>query len=151
MCQKDSLKGFISHQIFSWKTYRKIRSQRKWKTTSSTYNNYKSITKEALLRCWKIIVKMRRAMIYIPNPAPNIETEKPNNEYDLVAPEGPKPETDTGSISSESDLADSPAGQTIRSSYKSPIFDPHNPLEPCPVNGCPLNPKSGVMFCYALF
>ena len=53
-------------------------------------------------------------------------------------------DNNSSSLSSESDLAESPAGQTIRSSYKSPIFDQHH-LEPCPVNGCPLNPQSRVM------
>ena len=52
-------------------------------------------------------------------------------------------DNNSSSLSSESDLAESPAGQTIRSSYKSPIFDQHH-LEPCPVNGCPLNPQSRV-------
>ena len=53
-------------------------------------------------------------------------------------------DNNSSSLSSESDLAESPAGQTIRSSYKSPIFDQHH-LEPCPVNGCPLNPQSTVI------
>ena len=53
-------------------------------------------------------------------------------------------DNNSSSLSSESDLAESPAGQTIRSSYKSPIFDQHH-LEPCPVNGCPLNPQSRVI------
>ena len=82
---------------------------------------------------------MRRTAIYIPNPdLRTIGTIEDNadNEYDQVAPD------EIRSISSESDLAESPAGHTIRSSYKSPIFD--TPLEPCPVNGCPLNPQSGV-------
>ncbi len=74
-----------------------------------------------------------------------------DNNYDEVT-------RDEGSISSESDLAESPAGQTIRSSFTPSTYGfehnngpPHqlldlnqNPLEPCPVNGCPLNPKSGV-------
>ena len=85
-------------------------------------------------------------MIYIPNPS--TDSKHPQNEYDQVTlPGSPnqqdKESEDTKSLSSESDLAESPAGQTIRSSYKSPIFDQH--LEPCPVNGCPLNPQSGVI------
>ena len=87
---------------------------------------------------------MRPAMIYIPPTSPETEV-KVQNEYDQVSPETGNPEDDR-SLSSESDLAESPAGQTIRSSYHSPMFDQHNPLEPCPVNGCPLNPKSGVKF-----
>ena len=87
--------------------------------------------------------KMRRTKIYVPNPGPVVGPEIDQNEYDKVASSS----EDTRSVSSESDLADSPAGQTIRSSYKSPIFvDPNStPLEPCPVNGCPLNPHSGVL------
>ena len=76
---------------------------------------------------------MRNKQIYIPK-------EIPEDNYDQVASD-----PELRSVSSESDLADSPAGQTIRSSYHSPIFGDHNPLEPCPVNGCPLNPQSGVM------
>jgi len=79
---------------------------------------------------------MRRTAIYIPHPQ-DIDQRIDQNEYDQVAPD------EIRSISSESDLAESPAGQTIRSSYKSPIFD--TPLEPCPVNGCPLNPQSGYL------
>ena len=79
---------------------------------------------------------MRRTAIYIPNPDLRTIDDNADNEYDQVAPD------EIRSISSESDLAESPAGHTIRSSYKSPIFD--TPLEPCPVNGCPLNPQSGV-------
>ena len=78
---------------------------------------------------------MRRTAIYIPHPQEDQRLED-DNEYDQVAPD------EIRSISSESDLAESPAGQTIRLSHKSPIFDA--PLEPCPVNGCLLNPQSGV-------
>ena len=81
---------------------------------------------------------MQRTAIYIPNPQEDLRTIDPDdNEYDQVAPD------EIRSVSSESDLAESPAGHTIRSSYKSPIFD--TPLEPCPVNGCPLNPQSGII------
>ncbi len=87
-------------------------------------------------------------MIYVPNPSPD---SKPlQNDYDHVttasgnSEENGQNEDNTSSLSSESDLAESPAGETIRSSYKSPIFDQH--LEPCPVNGCPLNPQSGVNY-----
>ena len=62
------------------------------------------------------------------------------------------------SSSSESDLAQSPAADIIRATYTSPIFDTSNrtmsthvdtsiepvSAEPCPVDGCPLNPKSRV-------
>lgn len=89
---------------------------------------------------------MRSNKIYIPD---GLDVNE--NEYDQVA-EGVvvlnkydlRPDHDLRSLSSESDLAESPAGQTIRSSYKSPIFD-QNPLEPCPVNGCPLNPQTRVI------
>jgi hypothetical protein len=76
----------------------------------------------------------------VPEDNTNITvTNAINDDYDQVA--------DARSVSSESDLAESPAGQTIRSSYTSPIFDTNrNPLEPCPVNGCPLNPQSRVAF-----
>ena len=81
---------------------------------------------------------MRRSKtIYIPQLE---ATHNDEDNYDKVASD-----LDSGSISAESDLADSPAGQTIRSSYQSPIFGDQNPLEPCPVNGCPLNPQSGVI------
>ena len=64
----------------------------------------------------------------------------------------------TSSSSSESDLAQSPAADIIRATYTSPIFDTSNrtmsthvdtsiepvSAEPCPVDGCPLNPKSRV-------
>ena len=89
------------------------------------------------------LLKMRRTMIYIPNPSP--DSKQPQNEYDQVTSasgNSQENEENSSSLSSESDLAESPAGQTIRSSYKSPIFDKH--LEPCPVNGCPLNPQYGV-------
>ena len=80
---------------------------------------------------------MRRPKIYVPSPDLSpVDLDVGSPDYDNVA------RTDE-SLSSESDLADSPAGQTIRSSYKSPMFD-QKPLEPCPVNGCPLNPHSGV-------
>ena len=85
---------------------------------------------------------MRRTAIYIPHPTEDQRLDNDSNEYDQVAPD------EIRSISSESDLAESPAGQTIRSSYKSPIFD--TPLEPCPVNGCPLNPQSGVKIRFYL-
>lgn len=90
------------------------------------------------------LLKMRRTMIYIPNPSP--DSKQPQNEYDQVTSvsgNSQENEENSSSLSSESDLAESPAGQTIRSSYKSPIFDKH--LEPCPVNGCPLNPQSGYL------
>ena len=80
---------------------------------------------------------MRKNAIYIPNPQEDLRTIEDDNQYDQVAPD------EIRSLSSESDLAESPAGHTIRSSYKSPIFD--TPLEPCPVNGCPLNPQSGII------
>ena len=81
---------------------------------------------------------MQRTAIYIPNPQEDLRTIDPDdNEYDQVAAD------EIRSVSSESDLAESPAGHTIRSSYKSPMFD--TPLEPCPVNGCPLNPQSGII------
>ena len=64
---------------------------------------------------------------------------------------------DLKSVSSgESDLAQSPAADIIRATYTSPMFDisnrtlstnadsAQNSVEPCPVDGCPLNPKSRV-------
>ena len=85
-------------------------------------------------------------MIYVPSPEEQVPGQAAglHHDYDQVATHSDldRPQS---SLSSESDLADSPAGQTIRSSYKSPIFDQHHPLEPCPVNGCPLNPQSGVI------
>ena len=62
--------------------------------------------------------------------------------------------------SDDSDLARSPAADIIRATYTSPIFDVSNPtlttnvesaetsVEPCPVDGCPLNPKTRVSFSY---
>ena len=44
-------------------------------------------------------------------------------------------------LSDESDLADSPAAESIQSSYQSPIFQELAESNPCPVNGCPLNPS----------
>ena len=95
---------------------------------------------------------MRSNKIYIPD---GLDVNE--NEYDQVA-EGVvvlnkydlRPDHDLRSLSSESDLAESPAGQTIRSSYKSPIFD-QNPLEPCPVNGCPLNPQTRVIWSIKVY
>ena len=64
---------------------------------------------------------MRRSKtIYIPQLE---ATHNDEDNYDKVASD-----LDSGSISAESDLADSPAGQTIRSSYQSPIFGDQNPL-----------------------
>ena len=83
---------------------------------------------------------MRNNHIYIPKENSIVNAE---DNYDEVDTSTSDP--DTGSVSAESDLAESPAGQTIRSSYESPIFGDQNPLEPCPVNGCPLNPQSGVI------
>ena len=82
---------------------------------------------------------MRNNHIYIPKENSIVNEDN----YDQVNTSTSDP--DTGSVSAESDLAESPAGQTIRSSYQSPIFGDQNPLEPCPVNGCPLNPQSGVI------
>ena len=44
-------------------------------------------------------------------------------------------------LSDESDLADSPAAESIHNSYQSPIFQELAEVNPCPVNGCPLNPS----------
>ena len=82
--------------------------------------------------------------IYIPKESSIIVNEDNYDQVDHTSTSDP----DTGSVSAESDLAESPAGQTIRSSYQSPIFGDQNPLEPCPVNGCPLNPQSGVITTY---
>ena len=124
------------------------------------------------------LLKMRRTMIYVPNPSTDLKGHASQNEYAQVGATVPpsnsnsqsqenglhqigenglfqigedEQDNNSSSLSSESDLAESPAGQTIRSSYKSPIFDQHH-LEPCPVNGCPLNPQSRVMndFCCIL-
>ena len=64
---------------------------------------------------------------------------------------------DLNSVTSDdSDLARSPAADIIRATYTSPLFDVSNPtlstnvasaetsVEPCPVDGCPLNPKTRV-------
>jgi len=64
---------------------------------------------------------------------------------------------DSNSVTSDdSDLARSPAADIIRATYTSPIFDvsnhtlstniesADNSVEPCPVDGCPLNPKTRV-------
>ena len=65
--------------------------------------------------------------------------------------------------SGESDLAQSPAADIIRATYTSPMFDvsnrtlstnvdsAQNSVEPCPVDGCPLNPKSRVSKTEDLF
>ena len=44
-------------------------------------------------------------------------------------------------LSDESDLAESPAADSIQSSYQSPIFQELKETNPCPVDGCPLNPS----------
>jgi hypothetical protein len=68
---------------------------------------------------------------------------------------------DAGSVTSsdDSDLARSPAADIIRATYTSPMFDvsnatmttnvesADNSVDPCPVDGCPLNPKSRVSDC----
>lgn len=64
---------------------------------------------------------------------------------------------DLNSVTSDdSDLARSPAADIIRATYTSPMFDvsnqtmtthlesTENSVEPCPVDGCPLNPKTRV-------
>ena len=44
-------------------------------------------------------------------------------------------------LSDESDLAESPAAESIQSSYTSPFFQELAETNPCPVDGCPLNPS----------
>lgn len=56
-------------------------------------------------------------------------------------------DSDSVTSSSDSDLARSPAADIIRATYTSPLFDqlkPDSTNDPCPVDGCPLNPKSRV-------
>ena len=48
---------------------------------------------------------------------------------------------DVTQLSDESDLAESPAAESIQSSYQSPIFQELAETNPCPVDGCPLNPS----------
>ena len=48
---------------------------------------------------------------------------------------------DVTQFSDESDLAESPAAESIQSSYQSPIFQELAETNPCPVDGCPLNPS----------
>ena len=53
---------------------------------------------------------------------------------------------DVTQLSDESDLADSPAAESIQSSYTSPIFQELAETNPCPVDGCPLNPSVRFIF-----
>ena len=53
----------------------------------------------------------------------------------------PNLHVDVTQLSDESDLADSPAAESIQSSYQSPIFQELAETNPCPVDGCPLNPS----------
>ena len=60
-------------------------------------------------------------------------------------------QTEINNLSDESDLADSPAAESIHSSYQSPIFQELAETNPCPVDGCPLNPSvriSNLCFLY---
>ena len=80
-----------------------------------------------------------------------------NDSYIRSSDEDDEEVSSVTSGSDESDLAQSPAADIIRATYTSPIFDVSNrtlstnldsiepsSAEPCPVDGCPLNPKSRV-------
>ena len=54
--------------------------------------------------------------------------------------------TEINQLSDESDLADSPAAESIQSSYQSPIFQDLAQTNPCPVDGCPLNPSVRISY-----
>ena len=54
---------------------------------------------------------------------------------------GQQTDGDVNQLSDDSDLAVSPAAESIHSSYQSPIFQELAEVNPCPVDGCPLNPS----------
>ena len=58
--------------------------------------------------------------------------------------------TEINQLSDESDLADSPAAESIQSSYQSPIFQELAETNPCPVDGCPLNPSVRISYLHSL-